>query len=57
MKLFKLLCVLSIIFVLTATFSCSGGGGSDSSVDSGIVAMSVTDARPMLPENVINFWV
>jgi len=57
MKLFKILCVLSIIVVLSATFSCSGGGGSDSSVDSGIVEMSVTDARPMLPENVTNFWV
>jgi len=57
MKRFKLLCILSIIVVLSATFSCSDGGGSDSSVNSGIVAMSVTDAKPMLPQNVTNFWV
>ena len=56
MKRFKLLCVLSIIVVLSTTFSCSDGGGSDSSVNSGIVAMSVTDAKPMLPQNVTNFW-
>lgn len=56
MKRFKLLCILSIIVVLSATFSCSDGGGSDSSVNSGIVAMSVTDAKPMLPQNVTNFW-
>ena len=57
MKRFKLLCILSIIVVLSATLSCSDGGGSDSSVNSGIVAMSVTDAKPMLPQNVTNFWV
>ena len=57
MKRFKLLFILSIIVVLSATFSCSDGGGSDSSVNSGIVAMSVTDAKPMLPQNVTNFWV
>ena len=57
MKRLNLLCVLSIIVILSSTLSCSDGGGSDSSVNSGIVTMSVTDAKPMLPDNVTNLWV
>jgi hypothetical protein len=57
MKRSKLLWVLSAIVLLSSTFSCSDGGGSGSSISSGIVTMSVTDAKPMLPDNVTNFWV
>jgi hypothetical protein len=34
-----------------------GGGGSSSGGGSGTVAMSITDAKPMLPDNVINCFV
>jgi hypothetical protein len=38
--------------------SCGGGGGGEGgSSDSGTVAMSVTDAKPLLPENVTNLFV
>jgi uncharacterized protein DUF4382 len=37
-------------------FACGGGGGS-SSGGSGILSMSITDARPMLPSNVTNLFV
>ena len=43
---------------MLATLSCSDGGGSSSTTaDSGIVSMSITDAKPMLPANITAFKV
>ena len=58
MKGFKLFCGLSICVVMLATLSCSDGGGSSSTTaGSGIVSMSITDAKPMLPANITAFKV
>ena len=58
MKGFKLFCGLSICVVMLATLSCSDGGGSSSTTaGSGIVTMSITDAKPMLPANITAFKV
>lgn len=50
----KLLCLL---LVLSSFFIACGGGGGDATSNSGTVSMSVTDAKPLLPENVTNFYV
>ena len=41
------------------SFGCggSGGGSSDSSTGTGTVSLSMTDAKPMLPDNVTNCFV
>ena len=58
MKGFKLFCGLSICLVVLTTLSCSDGGGSSSTTaGSGIVSMSITDAKPMLPANITAFKV
>ena len=58
MKWFKLYCGLSICVVMLATLSCSdGGGNSSTTAGSGIVTMSITDAKPMLPANITAFKV
>jgi len=49
-----LICSISISLFLIA---CDGGSGSSTSSGSGVVAMSVTDARPLLPGNVTNLFV
>jgi len=58
MKRFKLFCGFSICVVMLATLSCSDGGGSSgTTVGTGIVSMSITDAKPMLPANITAFKV
>ena len=47
--------LLSTVMLLAA---CGGsGGGGSSSGDTGTLSMSVTDAKPMLPEGVTNLFV
>lgn len=58
MKRFKLFCGFSICVVMLATLSCSDGGGSSgTTAGTGIVSMSITDAKPMLPANITAFKV
>jgi hypothetical protein len=58
MKWFKLYCSFSICAVMLAILSCSDGGGSSgTTAGSGIVSMSITDAKPMLPDNITAFKV
>ena len=52
LKFFTILCLVSFSFFIAA---CNDDGGGSS--DTGTVAMSVTDARPLLPENVTNLFV
>ena len=54
LKFFILCCFVSFSLFVAA---CGGGGGGGGSSDSGTVAMSVTDAKPLLPENVANLFV
>ena len=54
LKFFTLCCFVSFSLFVAA---CGGGGGGGGSSDSGTVAMSVTDAKPLLPENVTNLFV
>jgi hypothetical protein len=54
LKCFTLTCFFSFFLLIVA---CGGGGGGGDSSGSGTVAMSVTDAKPLLPENVTNFFV
>jgi len=56
LKFFTLCCFVSFSLFVAACGGGGGGGGGDSS-DSGTVAMSVTDAKPLLPENVTNLFV
>jgi hypothetical protein len=43
---------------MLVTLSCSDGGGSSgTTAGSGIVTMSITDAKPMLPDNITAFKV
>ena len=55
LKFFTLCCFVSFSLFFAACGGGSGGGGDSS--DSGTVAMSVTDAKPLLPENVTNLFV
>lgn len=50
-RFFILICFVSFSLFMVA---CSGGGES---VGSGTVTMSVTDAKPLLPENVTNLFI
>jgi hypothetical protein len=52
LKFFTILCLVSFSFFIAA---CNDGGGG--SGDTGTVTMSVTDAKPLLPENVTNLFV
>jgi len=52
-KLFIYLLIAASFFMITA---CGGGGGGDST-GSGEVAMSITDAKPLLPDGATNLWV
>ena len=58
MKAFKCFALYGMVTFLLFFVGCGGGGGSSSgSGDSGTVTMSVTDAKPLLPENVTNLFV
>ena len=52
LKIFILCFFVSFSFFIAA---CNDGGGGSS--DSGTITMSVTDAKPLLPENVTNLLV
>ena len=46
------------LLIFTCFFSgCGGGGGGGTTSDSGTVTLSVTDAKPLLPDNAENFFV
>jgi hypothetical protein len=55
MKALKFLTIFCLISFSSFFAACGGGGGS--STDTGTVAMSITDAKPLLPENVSNLLV
>lgn len=59
MRMTKSLIALGTMILLAVTFGCggSGGGSSDSSTGTGTVSLSMTDAKPMLPDNVTNCFV
>ena len=59
MKLSKCLIIVVSVMSMAVTFGCggSGGGSSDSSTGTGTVSLSMTDAKPMLPDNVTNCFV
>ena len=48
-----IVCCLAFFSLFIVACSDSGGGSSDS----GTVSMSITDAKPLLPENVTNLLV
>jgi Domain of unknown function (DUF4382) len=51
MRMTKRLITLGTLFLLAVTFGCGGSGGGDGGGSStGTVALSMTDAKPMLPE-------
>ena len=54
LKFFTLGCLFSFSLLVVA---CGGGGGGGSSSATGTVTMSVTDAKPLLPEDVTNLFV
>ena len=58
MKLSKCLIFLISMISLAVTFGCGGSGGGDGGGSStGTVSMSITDAKPVLPDNVTNCFV
>ena len=58
MKLSKCLIFLISMISLAVTLGCGGSGGGDGGGSStGTVSLSMTDAKPMLPENVTNCFV
>jgi len=56
MKAIKFITILCLISFSLFFAACNDGGGGSSS-DTGTVAMSITDAKPLLPENVTNVFV
>jgi uncharacterized protein DUF4382 len=51
--------IFIFVFSFLMIIACGGGGGGDST-GSGEVSMSITDAKPLLPEgaeNVTNLWI
>jgi len=59
MKAYKCLVFFISLALMAVTFGCggNGGGGDGSGSSTGIVAMSITDAKPVLPANVTNCFV
>ena len=59
MKLLRLLFWGILICLPVFVVSCGGGGGGSGTTtsDSGTVTMSITDAKPLLPETIVNFFV
>jgi hypothetical protein len=55
MQTFRFFTLNFLVSFSLFVFACGGGGGDSS--DSGTIAMSVTDAKPLLPENVTNLFV
>src|SRR5512139_3681000 len=56
MKIIKSLVTLGALILLAVTFGCGGSGGGDGS-STGTVSMAITDAKPLLPSGVTNFFV
>ncbi len=46
-----------VVFALLILSACSSGGDGDASVGSGTIQMSITDAKPMLPDGATNLFV
>ena len=57
MKLLRLFLLGFLICLPLFVVACGGGGAGVTTSDSGTVTMSVTDAKPLLPDNVENFFV
>ena len=46
-----------MVFTILILSACSSGGGGDANVGSGTIQMSITDAKPMLPDGATNLFV
>jgi hypothetical protein len=58
MRLYKCLVFFISLALLAVTFGCGGNGGGDGGGSTtGTVSMSITDAKPVLPDNVTNCFV
>ncbi len=57
MRFAKHLVIFNLMIFTSLFFGCGGGSGGGTAGDSGTVTMSVTDAKPLLPDNVENFSV
>jgi len=47
----------TVVFALLILSACSSGGGGDANVGSGTIQMSITDAKPMLPDGATNLFI
>lgn len=57
MKAIKLMTLWCLVSFVCFTAGCGGGGGGGGSDNTGSLAMSVTDAKPLLPDNVTHLFV
>ena len=57
MRFAKQFVVFNLLIFVILFSGCGGGGGGGTTSDSGTVTLSVTDAKPLLPDNVENFFV
>ena len=57
MKNLKSLLWLILIFCLIFIAACGSGGSGGANVGSGTIQMSITDAKPMLPDGATNLFV
>ena len=57
MKFAKQFVVFNVMIFVCFLSGCGGGGGGGTTSDSGTVTLSVTDAKPLLPDDVENFFV
>ncbi|PNX47569.1 MAG: hypothetical protein BV456_10815, partial [Thermoplasmata archaeon M8B2D] len=56
MKLHRLLIFITIAASFLMITACGGGGGGGSA-GTGELAIDITDAKPLLPDGVTNFYV
>ena len=54
MKASRFLILCCFVSFSLFVVGCNSGGGSS---ETGVITMSVTDAKPLLPENVTNLFV
>lgn len=57
MRFAKQFVVFNLLIFFSLFSGCGGGGGSVTTSESGTITLSVTDAKPLLPEHVENFFV
>lgn len=57
MSLSKCLIFIISVISLAVTFGCGGSGGGSSRASTGTISMSMTDAKPVLPDNVTHCFV